>query len=145
MLVYLLRSGIAEDDFSGDEDRDLTHDGIMQSRAIVRKFRVYAPLMDLALISPYQSAKQTSEALALSFPKMQFDVSELLTPDADVYAVMDAIESFDVQQLLMIVHNPLLSICFPSWWMGLSIHQGASAIVPWFVWNWISSLQVAVK
>lgn len=40
---------------------------------------------------------------------MQFDVSELLTPDADVYAVMDAIESFDVQQLLMIGHNPLLS------------------------------------
>lgn len=69
MLVYLLRSGIAEDDFSGDEDRDLTHDGIMQSRAMVRKFRVYAPLMDLALISPYQSAKQTSEALALSFSK----------------------------------------------------------------------------
>ena len=108
MLIYLLHSGIVDDSGGSPQDRELSHDGVMQSRAMVRKFRVYAPQVDMALISPYLSAKQTSEALALSFPTIHFEVSELLAPDADVYAAMDAIEKFDVQQLLMISHKPLL-------------------------------------
>lgn len=109
MLIYLLCSGVADGSTGSVQEQELTHDGVLQSRSMVRKFRAYAPVMDMALISPYQSAKQTSEALALSFPSMHFEVSELLTPDADVYTVMTAIEGFDVQQLLMIGHNPLLS------------------------------------
>ena len=110
MLIYLLHSGIVDQSGASPQDRELSRDGVTQSRAMVRKFRVYAPQVDMALISPYRSAKQTSEALALSFPSIHFEVSELLAPDADVYAVMDAVENFDVQQLLMIGHKPLLPL-----------------------------------
>jgi phosphohistidine phosphatase SixA len=83
VLIYLLCSGIADGSTGGVQEQNLTHDGVMQCRSMVRKFRVYAPVMDVALISPYKTAKQTSEALTLSFPTMEFEVSELLNPDAD--------------------------------------------------------------
>ena len=80
VLIYLLHSGIVDVSGGSAQDLELSRDGVMQSRAMVRKFRVYAPQVDLALISPYRSAKQTSEALALSFPSIRFELSDRLSP-----------------------------------------------------------------
>ncbi len=109
MLIYLIRHGIAEAKAESDAARELTREGIAQTRSMVEKFRMYCPTLDLAIISPYQRARQTASCLRTLFPTTKFDVNPSITPDGDVYATLDAIENFDVQHLLIVSHNPLLS------------------------------------
>ena len=109
MLIYLLRHGAAEPKALTDSARELSSEGIMQTQSMVQKFKQYAPIVDIALMSPYQRAKQTASLLGTIFPALQFDVEKKLTPEADVYEVMELIELTQVQHLLLVSHNPLLS------------------------------------
>jgi phosphohistidine phosphatase len=43
------------------------------------------------------------------FPELDLTLDAGITPDGDVYGVMDAIESYDLQQVLLVSHNPFLS------------------------------------
>lgn len=109
MLVYLLRHGIAQNRASSDAARELTREGILQTQAVVEKFKQHAPQLDMAIVSPYIRARQTASCVQLAFPDLQFDVDARIKPSGDVIGVMDAIEGFGVQQLLLVGHNPLLS------------------------------------
>lgn len=109
MLVYMLRHAVAEDSAASDSVRDLTAAGLEQARSIAEKFKQYSPLMDKVLCSPYNRAQQTASAVMPLFPDVALNTYEGITPSADVYGVLDAIERLDVQHLLLISHNPLLS------------------------------------
>ncbi|NQV68757.1 MAG: phosphohistidine phosphatase SixA [Pseudohongiella sp.] len=109
MLVYLLRHGIAESEAGSDRARELTREGIMQTRDVAEKYKHHSPILDKAIVSPYPRARQTASSLQTVFPELQFDVDSRIEPDGDVYAVMDVIANFGVQQLLIISHNPFLS------------------------------------
>lgn len=109
MLVYLLRHGIAENRAASDAVRELTREGLLQTQAVVEKFKQHAPQLDMAIVSPYVRARQTASCVQSAFPDLQFDVDSRIKPSGDVIAVMDAIEGFGVQQLLLVGHNPLLS------------------------------------
>ena len=109
MLVYLLRHAIAEDSAATDSVRDLTAEGLTQARSIAEKFKQYAPAMDRVQCSPYNRAQQTASAVMTLFPDLTLTLDERIKPGGDVYAVMDAIEGYDVQHLLIVSHNPFLS------------------------------------
>jgi|TARA_B100002003_G_C14155893_1_gene556481 phosphohistidine phosphatase len=59
MLVSLVRHGIAEEG-SPDADRKLSAQGLSQSRTVAEKFKLYTPVVDIAITSPYERAKQTA-------------------------------------------------------------------------------------
>ena len=109
MLVYLLRHAIAEDSAATDSVRDLTAEGLAQARSVTEKFKRYSPAMDRVLCSPYTRARQTADAVMTLFPDLALTIDESIKPGGDVYAVMDAIEEYDVQHLLIVSHNPFLS------------------------------------
>lgn len=109
MLVYLLRHGIAESNAETDEARELTGEGILQTQSVAEKFKRYSPDLDKAIVSPYRRARQTAASVQVVFPELQFDVDNGIQPDGDIYTVMNTIEKFDVQQILLVSHNPLLS------------------------------------
>ncbi len=46
------------------------------------------------------------------FPDLNFEVNELLVPDADAYDVMQIIEQSGIEHLLLVGHNPLMSRLF---------------------------------
>lgn len=109
MLVYLLRHALAEDSAATDSARDLTAQGLAQDRSITEKFRPYSPAMDRVLCSPYSRARQTADAVMTLFPDIALTTDESIKPGGDVYAVLDAIEGYHLQHLLIVSHNPFLS------------------------------------
>jgi len=109
MLVYLLRHAIAQNRAASDSVRDLTAQGLAQARSITEKFKRYSPAMDRVLCSPYNRAQQTASVVMTLFPDIELTLDESIKPGGDVYGVLDAIEALDVQHLLIVSHNPLLS------------------------------------
>lgn len=109
MLVYLLRHAIAQDYAATDSARDLTAEGLEQARSITEKFRQHSPAMDRVLCSPYNRAQQTASAVMTLFPNIVLSTDDSIKPEGDVYGVIDAIEGYDVQHLLIVSHNPFLS------------------------------------
>lgn len=109
MLIYLLRHGIAEEKAASDSARELTHEGAMQTRSMADKFKTHSPIIEKAIMSPYQRARQTAAELRIDFPELDFDVDKDIEPSGDVYAIMDKIESLDAKHVLLVSHNPFLS------------------------------------
>ena len=109
MLVYLLRHAIAQDRAASDSARDLTVEGLAQARSLTEKFKQYSPAMDRVLCSPYNRAQQTASAVMTLFSDIALTLDESIKPSGDVYSVLDAIDGLDVQHLLIVSHNPLLS------------------------------------
>jgi phosphohistidine phosphatase len=108
MLISLVRHGAAEEG-SPDADRNLSAQGLVQSQTVAKKFKLYAPEVDKAMMSPYQRAKQTAAVYREVFPSLSFEESEAIAPNADVYDLMQVIEQSGNRHLLMVSHNPLLS------------------------------------
>ncbi|HJO11797.1 MAG TPA: hypothetical protein QGI39_07130, partial [Gammaproteobacteria bacterium] len=85
---------------------------LSQSRTVAEKFKLYTPVVDIAITSPYERAKQTAAVFSQVFPDLNFEVNELLVPDADAYDVMQIIEQSGIEHLLLVGHNPLMSRLF---------------------------------
>jgi phosphohistidine phosphatase len=109
MLIYLVRHGIAVDKAESDAPRELTGEGLKQTRSLVEKWRMYSPMPDKALMSPYQRARQTAAPLRPLFPTLRMEVDKQIEPDGDPYGVLDYLEQCGAQQILLVGHNPLLS------------------------------------
>jgi len=109
MLLYLLRHAIAQDSAESDSARELTPKGMDQARSIARVFNQHSPQVDRVICSPYARAQQTAASIMRLFPELDLPLDAGITPDGDVYRVMDAIESYDLQQVLLVSHNPFLS------------------------------------
>ena len=65
--------------------------------------------MDRVLCSSYNMAQQTASAVMTLFPDIALTLDKSIKPSGDVYSVLDAIDGLDVQHLLIVSHNPLLS------------------------------------
>ena len=109
MLLYLLRHAIAQDSAESDSARELTPKGMDQARSIARVFNQHSPQVDRVICSPYARAQQTAASIMRLFPELDLPLDAGITLDGDVYRVMDAIESYDLQQVLLVSHNPFLS------------------------------------
>lgn len=109
MLLYLLRHAIAEDRAESDSVRELTPKGLDQARSIAIKFSQRSPQVDRVICSPYARGQQTAASMMPLFPELDLTLDAGIAPDGDVYGVMDAIEGYDLQQVLLVSHNPFLS------------------------------------
>lgn len=109
MIIYLMRHGEAEQQALSDPARELTHRGVMDNRAVVAKLNQHGPMIDVALTSPYQRARQTSSALRKGFPQLRMQVSRDLEPESDPYDLLDKIEQIDAMQVFLVSHNPIIS------------------------------------
>ena len=109
MLIYLLRHGIAEARAATDQERQLTREGLTQTTSMVAKFKSRLPVLDKTIMSPYQRTRPTATVLRLIFPDMRLDADKQLEPVSDVYELLESIEKFGVQHLMIVSHNPLLS------------------------------------
>ncbi len=109
MLLYLLRHAIAEDRAESDFARELTAEGIVQARSVADKFAQRSPQLDRVICSPYARAQQTASYVMPLFPEIEMTSDEALRPTGDVYAAIAAIESYAVQHLLLVGHNPFMS------------------------------------
>ena len=101
MLIYLLRHGIAEARATSDAERELTPEGVMQCKRVLDKFETQTPLLDKALMSPYKRAQQTASIFSTSFPDARFEISDHITPEANIYDVMDLIDKTAVRNLML--------------------------------------------
>ena len=109
MLIYLLRHAIAEETAATDFLRDLTAEGLAQAGSITKKFKQQSPVINRVLCSHYNRAQQTASAVMTLFPDLALTLDENIKPGGDVYSVLDAIKRLDMQHLLIVSHNPLLS------------------------------------
>lgn len=110
MMVYLFRHGEAEPKAAKDSERQLTRNGVIAVRDVATRFIARAPVVDKALMSPYERAKQTAVALRRGFPNLRFEISPLLKPDEDVYQLLNYLETCGAQHIVLIGHNPQLSM-----------------------------------
>lgn len=109
MIVYLFRHGEAEPKAAKDAERQLTRKGVVDARDVAKKFLARAPIIDKALMSPYERAKQTAISLRQGFPSLRFEISQLLLPDADIYEMLEALRQMGAQHVMLVGHNPNLS------------------------------------
>ena len=109
MLVYLLRHGEAEQKAKNDEARPLTRKGMLQSREVVDRFLARAPIIDKAMMSPLERARQTAATLRTGFPTLRFEISDLLKPSQDPYKLLEALGRSRGKYILLVGHNPCLS------------------------------------
>ena len=100
-----MRHGQASFDAQTDEDRSLDSIGCAQVESASRMVTFEA---DRILVSPYLRAKQT---LVIFNKTRQISVeqTQLITPEANIEALIDHLTMRQEQSLMIIAHNPLLS------------------------------------
>ncbi len=116
MKIWVLRHGEAQSRARSDAERELTAHG----REEVLKSAVHLsdkPLQKL-LASPYVRAQQTAELVhrSLGFDKPTVTVP-WLTPDSDPRQVLAHLEALDVDEVLLVSHQPLVGAL-----IGLLVH-----------------------
>lgn len=109
MIVYLFRHAEAEARAATDSERALTRQGVIAAREVANKFLARSPVIDRALMSPYERAKQTAAALRQGFPDLRFEISQMLLPEADIYQLLEQLGSLGAQHVMLVGHNPQLS------------------------------------
>lgn len=116
MKVWVLRHGEAQRHATTDAARELTDNGreqVLQSAGPL----LGQPLRSI-LASPYARAQQTAELVrqALGFAGEVITV-DWLTPDTDPREVLEALDAFASDEVLLVSHQPLVGSL-----VGLAVH-----------------------
>jgi phosphohistidine phosphatase len=112
MKLYLLRHGIATERMDNgaqdDSQRPLTKKGREHMESIAAALKKLKVKPDLILSSPYVRADQTAQIVAKEFGmKKKLQYSDLLVPEADPQAILQAIpQQYNVEELMLVGHNP---------------------------------------
>jgi len=108
MKLFLMRHGEAGFDAGSDFERPLTQRGIGQlDRMLACEQEALADVVRV-LSSPYRRARQTAERVAMHLALPLLDADAAFVPDAGVPAVLEALESYPLDGLLLVSHQPLL-------------------------------------
>lgn len=115
MIVYLLRHGQAEQSSTAEKGKDtlrcLTSKGIEDICFIAGRFAAASYRVDRCLVSPLKRTQQTAEIFlseaGLSCP---LESEDLLKPESTVHNLLNCLETITPQNILLIGHNPLLSV-----------------------------------
>ena len=112
-LIYLVRHGIAEDRSTTgrDEDRGLTQAGADNLQRAAAGFVWLEVRPDAIWSSPLRRARQTAEILRDAIaPGLELAIEPALRPEADVEAMLQALQAMTGAQALMLVgHEPNVS------------------------------------
>lgn len=106
MKLFVLRHGNAEMNAATDAQRQLTERGIGETRAILTASESLAEVTTI-IASPYVRAQQTA-AIAARHLTLDVTTSDLLVPHARIESVVEMLESYGDETLLLVSHQPFV-------------------------------------
>ncbi len=115
MNLYIVRHAIAVErgaaGYDDDSQRPLTDEGRKKMRKIVKGIHQLNMELDVILSSPYVRAKDTAVLLANEFGiKDKVALSDNLIPPGNFESLVNEIhEKYDVENLALVGHEPMLS------------------------------------
>lgn len=115
MIIYLVRHGIAEDEFialragKDDSERVLTTEGVEKTTRVAKAFAKRVPELHHIFHSPYLRALQTAEIFREQYPNSSLEEVEHFRPHDSVEKARDLILSSSGKGSAMYVgHEPHL-------------------------------------
>ncbi len=120
MKLYLIRHAPAElrHDFAltghPDHLRPITAKGAERTQSMIQFFKKSEDSINLFLQSPFLRCTQTGEVFKENFPDAKFIETENLCPDHSAQMLYDEIQSYDLDSVAIIGHEPDLGQ-FLSW------------------------------
>lgn len=120
MKLYIIRHAPAElrhifsQTGQSDDLRPITDKGAQRMDAMLRFFKKNEEDVNLFLQSPLTRCLQTGEICKNFFPNATFKTTENLGPDHSAQSLYDEIQSYDVDSMAIIGHEPDLGQ-FISW------------------------------
>lgn len=110
MKILVMRHGEAEHYAAGgDAARRLTQRGQQQVFAAGRCLQNLGFAPEQIWVSPYLRAQQTADGVQESLTVPARLTSELLTPDADISALVADITAISCSSVMLVSHQPLVS------------------------------------
>lgn len=120
MKLYLIRHAPAElrHEFTltgyPDELRPITERGAQRMNDVLEFFKKTEDSVDVILSSPLARCAQTAEICRDFFPKADYKETENLCPDHSAQKLYDEIQSYSVDSMIIVGHEPDLGQ-FISW------------------------------
>lgn len=111
MELYLIRHGLAAErgSYANDDDRPLTDDGVRRTKRVAKRLHELNIHVDLIQTSPLVRARQTAEILQAAGLSKTLEESLHLTPEGELSAWLNWLQSWQGGQVLAIVgHEPNL-------------------------------------
>lgn len=113
MELYLIRHGIAQERTSDrpDEMRSLTAQGRLKTCQVAKKLYLLGLRFDLILTSPLVRSRQTAEILVELQLSSQWQISNYLAPDGDIFTWLDWLDRQQYSssiKLAIVGHEPNL-------------------------------------
>ncbi len=127
MKLYLVRHAPAEyrhifaQTGQPDHLRPLTTKGIQRMSEVLDFFHKSEPQINVVLQSPFTRCLQTGEVFKRYYPQAAYLTSENLTPDHSCQKLYEEIQSYQVDSMALIGHEPDMGM-FLSW---LLFHQSS--------------------
>lgn len=109
MHILVMRHGQAENFARSDEHRKLTASGTIDAASAGRTLKHLNIEFDECWISPYVRAQETGRQVLQSVNVPKIETKEILTPDSSPRELVSFIESTDVERILIVSHQPLVS------------------------------------
>lgn len=107
MKLWILRHGEAEQHAPSDAERALTRHGreeVLRSAA-----HLVGEGVDVVLASPYLRAQQTAALVHAALgTQREVITAPFLTPDSEPWRVLDGLEGFTSERVLLVSHQPLV-------------------------------------
>jgi phosphohistidine phosphatase len=116
MKLWILRHGEAQYRARTDAERELTANG--REEVLASAAHLLGQPLRFILASPYVRAQQTAELVrqALGFAESVVTVP-WLTPDSDPRKVLDNLDLYAADEVLLVSHQPLVGTL-----IGLAVH-----------------------
>ena len=112
MNIYIMRHGAAEMMAQSDSSRELTQNGILDSKVMAKRLADRQVIFDAAMVSPFVRAQQTFAVVSDYFPKIsKVATHQCLTPSGSISETMteiDALFAIGAKSLLIVSHLPLV-------------------------------------
>lgn len=106
MRLWLLRHGQAEVVAASDSQRALTEVGRDEVRRSAR--HLLSDLPQIVLVSPYLRAQQSAALVLETIGSVAQRSVPWLTPDSDPRQVLNELDRYAQQSILLVAHQPLL-------------------------------------
>ena len=122
MKLYFIRHAPAEfrhifaQTGQADDLRPITEKGQQKMKDVLKYFCKVEPDIDVFLQSPLVRSQQPGDVCRNFYPKAKFLTTENLSPDHSAQKLYDEIQSYDVDAMAIIGHEPDLGQ-FLSWLM----------------------------
>ena len=107
MLLYVMRHGDAISFARTDAERPLSDRGRDQASSMVQHLLQAMPTKVIA--SPYLRAQQTCRIVCDGLGIAEYDTVDGITPESDPFFVLNLLQPYENEVLLMISHQPLVS------------------------------------